>query len=180
LNPEVLRVAVLGMATLGVAYGIVRGRERFGAASDRLDVLERPLSRSDAISILGETIVLYRRFASLTAPVLAAAAVAVPVADAGAPAGLKSVTISGTAYEFANVDTMLSGATIHILEDPAARAIVAADGSYSIRVKNHARVTPYITGRGYGTIYPANVHHGRREPHERQLPDPDNRRHAGA
>jgi hypothetical protein len=97
--------------------------------------------------------VFYRRFALLTAPLLAAVAVAVPMADAGAPAGLKSVTISGTAYEFANVDTMLSGATIHILEDPAARATVAADGSYSIRVKNHAQVTPYITDRGYGTIY---------------------------
>jgi hypothetical protein len=89
----------------------------------------------------------------LTAPVLTAAAVAVPIADAGGAVGPKSVTISGTAYEFANVDTMLSGATIHVLEEPGVRATVAADGSYSIRVKNHAQVTPYITDRGYGTIY---------------------------
>lgn len=75
------------------------------------------------------------------------------MADAAGPASPTTVTISGTAYEFANVATMLSGATIHILEDPTARATVAADGSYSIRVKNHAQVTPYITDSGYGTIY---------------------------
>lgn len=70
---------------------------------------------------------------------------------AGAEGG--TVTMSGTAYEFNRVRTMLAGATIHVLEDPALTTTVADDGTYSLEVPDGAEVTPYITKDGYGTIH---------------------------
>lgn len=89
-----------------------------------------------------------RRTAALAALVLSAA-VLTPSAGASAP----TVTMSGTAYEFNKVHTMLSGATIHVLEDPALTATVGEDGTYELEVPDQAAVTPYITKDGYGTIY---------------------------
>lgn len=64
-----------------------------------------------------------------------------------------TVTMSGTAYEFNNVKTMLGGATIHVDEYPGLTTTVADDGTYSLDVPDEAEVTPYITKDGYGTIY---------------------------
>ena len=64
-----------------------------------------------------------------------------------------TVAISGTAYEFNNVRKLLGGATVHVLEDPALTTTVAEDGTYSLEVPDGAKVTPYITKEGYGTIY---------------------------
>lgn len=64
-----------------------------------------------------------------------------------------TVTMSGTAYEFNKVRTMLAGATIHVLEDPTLTTTVAEDGTYALEVPDGAEVTPYITKEGYGTIH---------------------------
>ncbi len=64
-----------------------------------------------------------------------------------------TVHLRGTAYEFNNVHTVLSGATIRVAEFPKLRATVRPDGRYDLRVPDHARVTPYIVARGYHTIY---------------------------
>ena len=64
-----------------------------------------------------------------------------------------TVTMSGTAYEFNRVHTLLAGATIHVLEDDGLTTTVADDGTYSLEVPDQAEVTPYITKDGYGTIY---------------------------
>jgi hypothetical protein len=77
-------------------------------------------------------------------------------AVAAAPAGAapaKTVTLSGTAYEFNNTGVRLAGATIRVAERPRLRATVAADGSYRLRVPARGRVTPYIVADGYHTIY---------------------------
>lgn len=80
---------------------------------------------------------------------LAAAAAAAPPA-AAAP---KTVTLSGTAYEFNKTDVRLAGATIRVAERPRLRATVAADGTYRLRVPARGRVTPYIVADGYHTIH---------------------------
>jgi hypothetical protein len=41
----------------------------------------------------------------------------------------RTVTLSGTAYEFNNTGVRLAGATIRVAERPRLRATVAADGS---------------------------------------------------
>lgn len=64
-----------------------------------------------------------------------------------------AVHIRGTAYEFNNVGTLLSGATIRVAEFPRLRAMVGRDGRYDLRVPDHAKVTPYIVDPGYHTIY---------------------------
>ncbi|MEP9363525.1 hypothetical protein ABLE68_11215 [Nocardioides sp. CN2-186] len=64
-----------------------------------------------------------------------------------------TVTMSGTAYEFDHVETVLPGATIHVLEDPDLTTTVADDGTYSLEVPDGTKVTPYITADGHGTIY---------------------------
>jgi hypothetical protein len=63
------------------------------------------------------------------------------------------VHLRGTAYEFNNVHTLLSGATIRVAEFPKLRATVGPDGRYDLRVPDNARVTPYIVDPGYHTIY---------------------------
>ncbi len=64
-----------------------------------------------------------------------------------------TITMSGTAYEFNRVRTILGGATIHVVEDPSLTATVADDGTYELEVPDGATVTPYITKDGYGTIH---------------------------
>jgi hypothetical protein len=91
--------------------------------------------------------------------VLFAASAVVSGSAAGAPAKrAKTVTISGTAYEFGKAHTFLAGATVGVLEDRSAKATVAADGTYSITVRDAADVTPYIVADGYGTIYLQTFH----------------------
>jgi hypothetical protein len=77
-----------------------------------------------------------------------AVALAVP---AGATAA--SVHIRGTAYEFNNTGVRLAGATIRVAEHPRLRATTRRDGTYDLAVPDRARVTPYISGAGYHTIY---------------------------
>jgi hypothetical protein len=72
---------------------------------------------------------------------------------AAAPAQARTVTLSGTAYEFNNTSVRLAGATVRVAERPRLRATVAADGSYRLRVPARGRVTPYIVADGYHTIY---------------------------
>ena len=74
-------------------------------------------------------------------------------ASSGRDEGGATVTMSGTAYEFNRVRTMLGGAVIHVVEDPTLTTTVAEDGSYSLEVPDGAEVTPYITKEGYGTIH---------------------------
>jgi hypothetical protein len=86
---------------------------------------------------------------------LALIAAALPVASAlgrgaGAP---RTVHLRGTAYEFNNVGTLLSGATIHVAGYPKLTATVRANGTYDLVVPDHAKVTPYIVDPGYHTIY---------------------------
>jgi hypothetical protein len=64
-----------------------------------------------------------------------------------------TVTISGTAYEFNNVRTMLAGAIVQVVEEPGLTTTVAEDGTYELDVPDHATLTPYITAEGYGTIH---------------------------
>jgi hypothetical protein len=80
---------------------------------------------------------------------LLAAAAATPASAAPA----KTVTLSGTAYEFNNTDVRLAGATIRVAEHPRLRARVGADGAYRLRVPARGRVTPYIVADGYHTIH---------------------------
>lgn len=79
----------------------------------------------------------------------------VPLSGVGSSAVAQDtqVTMSGTAYEFNSVHTMLAGATVHVLEDADLTTTVAADGTYSLDVPDQAEVTPYITDTGYATIY---------------------------
>jgi hypothetical protein len=64
-----------------------------------------------------------------------------------------TVDIRGTAYEFNNSHTFLTGATIRVVEFPKLQATVGPDGRYNLQVPDHARVTPYIVDPGYHTIY---------------------------
>lgn len=80
---------------------------------------------------------------------LLAAAAATPASAAPA----RTVTLSGTAYEFNNTDVRLAGATIRVAEHPRLRARVGADGAYRLRVPARGRVTPYIVADGYHTIH---------------------------
>ena len=91
--------------------------------------------------------------AVLTAAALGLALVPLTGAATTAVAADGTVTMSGTAYEFNRVHTLLAGATIHVLEDDALTTTVADDGTYSLEVPDHAQVTPYITDDGYATIY---------------------------
>lgn len=79
-----------------------------------------------------------------------AAALALPSGAAAAP---RTVTLSGTAYEFNNVKVLLGGAQVRVAEDPALRATVAPNGTYRLRVPASATVTPYIDKPGYHRIY---------------------------
>lgn len=93
--------------------------------------------------------------ASLAAATLGLALVphvsnAAPVHDSPADA---TVTMSGTAYEFNRVHTMLGGAVIHLAEDPDVTTTVADDGTYALEVPDGTDITPYITKDGYATIY---------------------------
>lgn len=91
--------------------------------------------------------------ASLAAAALGLALVPLTGASTSAVADEGTVTMSGTAYQFNTVHTMLAGATIHVLEDEGLTTTVADDGTYALEVPDHAEVTPYITKDGYGTIY---------------------------
>ena len=93
------------------------------------------------------------RTASLTTLALALAAVPWVGTTSTATAQDGTVTMSGTAYEFNRVRTMLAGATIHVVEDPSLTATVAEDGTYELEVPDHSTVTPYIVKEGYGTIH---------------------------
>ena len=64
-----------------------------------------------------------------------------------------SVRITGTAYEFNRVHTMLAGATIRVAEVPKLKAVVRPDGRYELTVPDHAKITPYIVDAGYHTTY---------------------------
>lgn len=63
------------------------------------------------------------------------------------------VTLSGTAYEFNKVEVKLAGAQVRVAEDPRLGATVRKDGSYTLRVPDRKKVTPYINAPGYHTIY---------------------------
>jgi hypothetical protein len=71
----------------------------------------------------------------------------------GAHSRAGTVHLRGTAYEFNNVHTVLSGATIRVAEFPKLQATVRQDGRYDLQVPDSARVTPYIVDPGYHTIY---------------------------
>ena len=89
----------------------------------------------------------------LTGGALLAVALALALLAPGADAGAKSVHIRGTAYEFNNVDLLLSGAKIRVAERPRLHATVKRDGTYDLTVPDHATVTPYIVAAGHHTIY---------------------------
>jgi hypothetical protein len=86
------------------------------------------------------------------APISAAVLLLAATTPAAASAA-RTVTLSGTAYEFNNTDVRLAGATVRVAELPRLRATVGADGSYRLRVPARGRVTPYIVADGYHTIY---------------------------
>jgi hypothetical protein len=65
----------------------------------------------------------------------------------------RTVHLRGTAYEFNNVDKLLTGATIRVAQFPKLKAVVGRDGRYDLVVPNHAKVTPYIVAAGHHTIY---------------------------
>ena len=93
------------------------------------------------------------RLAPLAVAALALGLVPLVGATSTATAEQGTVTISGTAYEFDHIETTLGGAVIHVLEDPALTTTVAEDGTYALEVPDGAKVTPYITADGHGTIY---------------------------
>lgn len=93
------------------------------------------------------------RLASLATLALGLALTPLTGATPAATAQDGTVTMSGTAYEFNRVTTLLPGATIHVLEDPELTTTVADDGTYTLDVPDDAQVTPYITQDGYATIY---------------------------
>lgn len=77
----------------------------------------------------------------IAAAVAAAAALAAPV------------HLTGTAYEFNNVDVRLAGAQVRVAEDPTLGATVRQDGSYDLKVPDRRKITPYINAAGHHTIY---------------------------
>ena len=86
-------------------------------------------------------------------PAIACLLLAVVAFVPAGAAATRSVHLRGTAYEFNNVYVLLGGATIHVAEYPALRAVVKPDGTYDLGVPDGTRVTPYITAAGYHTIY---------------------------
>jgi hypothetical protein len=82
---------------------------------------------------------------------LASTAVALLIGATGADA--RSVHIRGAAYEFNSAGVAIGGATIRVAEHPRLRATSRPDGSYELAVPARATVTPYITARGYHTIF---------------------------
>jgi hypothetical protein len=66
---------------------------------------------------------------------------------------VKSVHIRGTAYEFNNVKVRLAGASIRVVEFPKLKATPRANGSYDLVVPAKAKITPYITFKGYSQVH---------------------------
>ena len=74
-----------------------------------------------------------------------------------------TVTITGTAYEFNNVDTFLDGGRVKVAEFPKLSAPINSNGAYSIRVPDKSKVTLYAVRnagegenpltRGYHSVY---------------------------
>ena len=64
-----------------------------------------------------------------------------------------TILVTGTAYEFNNVDTFLTGGRVKVAEFPKLSAPIAANGAYSIRVPDHAKVTLYAVREGYHSVY---------------------------
>jgi hypothetical protein len=93
------------------------------------------------------------RFAVRVGPLVVVGVLVSGFGIVGARPHAGTVHLRGTAYEFNNVHTLLSGATIRVAEFPKLRAIVQPDGRYDLRVPDHAKVTPYIVDAGYHTIY---------------------------
>jgi hypothetical protein len=93
------------------------------------------------------------RFAVLVGSLVVVSVLACGFGVVAARLRARPIHLRGTAYEFNNVHTLLSGATIRVAEFPKLRATVQRDGSYDLWVPDHAKVTPYIVDRGYHTIY---------------------------
>jgi hypothetical protein len=107
----------------------------------------------DSISVRGRMSSKRLRIA-VSGGLLAGLSVLVYVSGAvGAPLRARTVHLRGIAYEFNNVHTVLSRATIRVAEFPKLRATVQRDGRYDLQVPDRARVTPYIVDPGYHTIY---------------------------
>ncbi len=71
-----------------------------------------------------------------------------------ANAAKKTVTISGKAYIFNHMDTLISNATIKVREFPKLSTTTNAIGDYELKVPNDSNVTPYIpSGSGPLTRY---------------------------
>ncbi|MGK2931283.1 MAG: hypothetical protein ACSLFD_00665 [Solirubrobacterales bacterium] len=71
-----------------------------------------------------------------------------------ANAAKKTVTISGKAYIFNHMDTLISNAPIKVREFPKLSTSTNAIGDYKLKVPNNANVTPYIpSGTGPLTRY---------------------------
>ncbi|HNC93398.1 MAG TPA: hypothetical protein PLJ64_07680, partial [Solirubrobacterales bacterium] len=64
--------------------------------------------------------------------------------------GEKTVVLSGRAYEFGHMDTMISGASIRVREFPELAAVTDESGDFRLEVPDQALVTPYIES-GSGT-----------------------------
>ena len=64
--------------------------------------------------------------------------------------GEKTVVLSGRAYEFGHMDTMISGASIRVREFPELAAVTDESGNFRLEVPDQALVTPYIES-GSGT-----------------------------
>jgi hypothetical protein len=97
---------------------------------------------------------------------LLAAAVAVaalvllaPGAAGAAKPKAETVTISGTAYAFFDIDDRVPGAVVRVEEHPEIAGPVAVDGSYEIEVPDDSTITPYIeVPAGYEGIYLQTFH----------------------
>ena len=96
--------------------------------------------------------------------VLASAALLITWAFAApdASAGYRqpgTVTISGTAYAFFDIDDRIPGGVVKVDEFPDIASPVMAGGYYEITVPDEANVTPYIeTPDGYHDIYLQTFH----------------------
>jgi hypothetical protein len=93
------------------------------------------------------------RFAVRVGPLVVVGMLVCGLGSVSAQLRARTVHLRGTAYEFNNTHTVLSGATIRVAEFPKLRATVQPDGRYDLRVPDRARVTPYIVAAGYHTIY---------------------------
>ncbi len=67
--------------------------------------------------------------------------------------GAARVHIRGTAYEFNNVKARLAGASIRVVEFPKLKATPRANGSFDLLVPAKARITPYITMKGFSRVH---------------------------